>query len=379
LQNVNPSTPVAECIQFLDNSFFWGSVKLADVKMGGLSNNSEVASSVPIHVMGDTSIPTGSSIPTTCSQVTPVGGTTTVGGTEEDSVTALGANGLLGVGNYVYDCDVVGNPSPGNNVCSSSTTPPPGMYYHCTGTSSTSCGSGTAGIPVTVPAPQQVQNPVSKFATDNNGVILELPAVPVGGTASISAGGPTGGSLVFGIGTQANNGLSSSAVVLTLDSNGNDPAWSGFTTTYNNVAYPNSISAIGSFLDSGSNAIYFLDQPTSNILDCPVNSDFYCPSPSPASLTAFNQATGSSIQSKVPFNVSAADTLFTVSNTAFSDLAGPNTSGIPNSATQAADGYFDWGLPFFYGRNVYTAIWGVTPPSSPVSGVSVPAGPWWAY
>ena len=32
----NPTNPaVAECIQFLDNSYFWGSVKLADVRMGG--------------------------------------------------------------------------------------------------------------------------------------------------------------------------------------------------------------------------------------------------------------------------------------------------------------------------------------------------------
>jgi len=30
-------------------------------------------------------------------------------------------------------------------------------------------------------------------------------------------------------------------------------------------------------------------------------------------------------------------------------------------------------MPFFFGRNVYTAIEGVTPPSG------VPAGPFWAY
>lgn len=365
LQNVNTSTPVAECIQFLDNSFFWGTVKLADVKMGGLSNNSEVAGLVPIHVMGDTSIPTGTSIPSSCSMVTPTGGGSTIAGTEEDSVTALGANGLLGVGNYQYDCDVVGNPSAGVNACSSSSTPPAGMYYHCTGT--TSCSASL------VPAAQQVQNPVSKFTSDNNGVILELPAVPIGGQATAS------GSLVFGIGTQSNNGLSSGAVVLTIDSNENDAAWSGFTTTYNNVAYPNSISSIGSFLDSGSNGIYFLDQPTSKIPTCPIDSDFYCPSSPPDSLTAFNQASGSSIRSQVPFNVSAADTLFSGSNSAFSDLAGPNTPNPVSSSAQTADGYFDWGLPFFYGRNVYTAIWGAAAISTPMSGVSVPAGPFWAY
>ena len=47
---------------------------------------------------------------------------------------------------------------------------------------------------------QQVQNPATLFAADNNGVIVELPAVSVPET-SVS------GSLVFGIGTQANNGL----------------------------------------------------------------------------------------------------------------------------------------------------------------------------
>jgi hypothetical protein len=75
--------------------------------------------------------------------------------------------------------------------------------------------------------------------------------------------------------------------------------------------------------------------------------------------------------------VSNANTLFNNNggnDTAFSDLAGPNSQG-----SQAADGFFDWGLTFFYGRNVYTAIWQVAPPSPPVSGSSVPAGPFWAY
>ena len=114
---------------------------------------------------------------------------------------------------------------------------------------------------------QQVRNPVSLFATDNNGVILELPAVPIGGQAGIAAGQ---GSLVFGIGTQSNNGLGS-AVVLPLDSNPNDPAWAGITTVYNGVSYPNAAEnttlvangsfTFGSFLDSGSNGFFFLDQP----------------------------------------------------------------------------------------------------------------------
>jgi hypothetical protein len=395
LLNVNGSgSPLAECIQFLDESFFWGSVRYADVKMGGTGGNGtgsgvEVASSIPIHVMGDPAME--SSIPTTCSMV-PTGTGSTTQGTEEDTVNALGANGLIGVGNYQYDCDFVGVSNvcicPSNSQSESCTvstfTLPPGTYYTCTG------GSCTA-TNLAVPVAQQLRNPVSGFATDNNGVILELPAVTTG-----AGGVNVAGSMVFGIGTQTNNGLSSSAVVLALDSNFNDPAWGGFTTTYNGVAYPNqtedntllnsshdTVGTIGSFLDSGSNYMSFLDYPTTRITDCSGSNDvWYCPS-STESLTAYNQATGSSVSSEIPFSVTSANTLFSVNsgnNTAFSDLAGPNTPGTSLPAlTLAADGYFDWGLPFFYGRNVYTAIQGVTPPSTPASGVAVPAGPWWAY
>jgi hypothetical protein len=349
LQNVNPSAPVAECVQFLDNTFFWGTVKSADVKMGGSSNTGELASSVPIHVVGDPSAPT---VPVDCT------------GTEEDTVSTLGENGRIGVGNFQYDCDALGF----TNGCTASSTAPPGVYYTCTG--STCSDSPVPAVPLN----EQVRNPVSLFATDNNGVIFELPAVPIGGQTGIAAGQ---GSMVFGIGTQSNNGLGS-AVVLTLDSNPNDPAWSGFTTVYNGVSYPNAAEnttllangsyTFGSFLDSGSNGFFFLDQPQSGIPNC---GDWYCPSAA-ETLTAVNEATGGNSHG-VQFSISNANTLFNTNFTAFSDLAGPNTTGTPNSVTQAEDGYFDWGLPFFYGRNVYTAIWNVTPPSG------VPAGPFWAY
>jgi hypothetical protein len=63
----------------------------------------------------------------------------------------------------------------------------------------------------------------------------------------------------------------------------------------------------------------------------------------------------------VSFSVTNADTLFNddPSDNGFGDLGGP------------ASGYFDWGLPFFYGRNVYTAILGASTPGG--------TGPYWAY
>lgn len=52
---------------------------------------------------------------------------------------------------------------------------------------------------------QQVQNPVALFVTDNNGVIIELPQVSALATS-------VNGSLVFGIGTQSNNGVNGATV-----------------------------------------------------------------------------------------------------------------------------------------------------------------------
>ena len=102
----------------------------------------------------------------------------------------------------------------------------PGLYDECP----------TSGYVVAAESlAQQVQNPVT-LAADNNGVIVELPAVSVPET-SVS------GSLVFGIGTQANNGLNG-ATVYSVDANGN------FITTYKGQSHNTS------FIDSGSSAIF---------------------------------------------------------------------------------------------------------------------------
>jgi hypothetical protein len=272
-------------------------------------------------------------------------------GTETDTVALTGANGLIGVNFLQYDCDALGY----GNACTSSSTAPPGMYYTCSDKSCTD--SPAPSVPVT----QQVRNPVAAFATDNNGVILEMPAVPVGGQSGIAAGQA---SLVFGIGTQSNNALGS-VVVLTIDPNATDAAYDGMTTVFNGVSYPDAKALYSSFIDSGSNGIFFPDP------SIPTCNDWYCPTNSPDKLTAQNQSYNGNSDT-VQFNVSNADVLFSANSgnsTAFSDLAGPTT----DLTASTEDGFFDWGLPFFYGRNVATAIWGVTPPSG------VTAGPFWAY
>jgi hypothetical protein len=60
----------------------------------------------------------------------------------------------------------------------------------------------------------------------------------------------------------------------------------------------------------------------------------------------------------VSFSVTNAEQL-RGSNYAFNDLAGP-MPGYPSDPTLPA---FDWGLPFFFGRRVFTAIDGQASPA----------------
>src|ERR1700687_3803766 len=111
------------------------------------------------------------------------------------SITALGASGILGVGRFAQGCGGgCALPGPSN----------PGLCYECP----------TSGCVVTAESlAPQVQNPVTLFATDNNGVIVELPVVSAPETS-------VNGSLIFGIGTQSNHGLNR-ATVYPVDANGN--------------------------------------------------------------------------------------------------------------------------------------------------------------
>jgi Protein of unknown function (DUF3443) len=319
-----------DCITFVDGSFLWGPVEEADVTLAG-----ETASKLPIQVISSTT--TG--IPATCSN----------GGTEDENTqSSLGSNGILGVGLEPTDCFLAGESA--CDPASGLTSPPSPAYYTC---------SGSACSAAFVSKADQVTNPVVSFPTDNNGVIVELPSVS-GSAATVT------GSLIFGIGTESNNQLASSATVLNLTCDDISTSFAGQTfgiTSATNCAGP------GSFIDSGSNGIFFPD--VTNIPACPTNtaagnlSSFYCPT-SLQSLSATNS--GADGTTKVTsFSVNNAETLFTNSSTAsdaaFSTLAGANPSGVG----------FDWGLPFFYGVNVYTAIDGQSAPSG------APSAPWWAY
>lgn len=290
------------CAKFVDGSFLWGEVAAADIQLGG-----EKATNTSFQIIAD---PTTFTIPTACSS----------GGSNIDNLGSLGANGILGVGPEAQDC---------GPACASGTPPP--VYF--------ACSSGTTCTATLVPLAQQITNPVVKFPTDNNGVIMEMQSLTSAATTAT-------GSLIFGIGTQTNNGLAG-AKIQTMDN------FDNFTTLFNGQTMTES------FIDSGSNGLFF---PDSGIPNCPDAAFFFCPS-SLLSLSAINQGQNSAVNT-VSFGIDNADNLFNNNPTAdaFSTLGGTNDSGS-----------FDWGLPFFYGRSVFTSIRGQTTPSG------TPPAPWWAY
>jgi hypothetical protein len=286
---------LVECTEFVDG-YSWGPLAAVDLTISG-----ETASSVPVQLIGDARYPT---VPSDCSSAGP---------TAEDTVATFGANGILGIGPFAQDC---------GTFCVGS-IPEPAVYYACS--TASNCTA------TTLPVASQMPNPVTLFASDNNGTIISLPAVAAGGAANVQ------GSLIFGIDTQSNN-QSGTAKVVPVATSGQFAG--SFTTVFNGQTLSSS------FVDSGSNAIYFND---SNVAQC-TNAgftSFYCPS-GPVNLSAEFELTGGTTVSE-SFTVSSAEML-SASNTAFPELAGTN----PTAQS------FDWGLPFFFGRRVVTAVQGYT-------------------
>jgi hypothetical protein len=278
--------PLVACVQFVDG-FSWGPVKLADMHIAG-----EEAKSIPVQIIGDPAFP---SIPTSCSS----------SGPPENTVETFGANGLVGIGVFLQDC---------GSGCAQAAIP--GWYYGCN-------ASGCAPIPVAVS--QQLPNPVGLFSVDNNGTIIELASIPAGGAATAT------GSLIFGIGTQSNNGLGSAKVLAT------DPSTGNIVTNFSGENYSTS------YIDSGSSLFYI--STALYPLCTSAAAGWYCPA-SAQYLSANLEGTNN--------NASAS---FSIANADQIAAANPNFYAFNNFAAPAGDvSVFAWGLPFFYGRNVYTAI-----------------------
>lgn len=302
------SGSLAECVAYMDGSGDWGPVQIADVVLGG-----ETASNVPIQVIDATYF--GTAIPAACKppNVTSL----------DESPSSAGFNGILGVGLFASDC------GPGCNSANN------GIYYTCSGSSCV----GTAVSPTS-----QVQNPVALLTQDNNGVIVQLPSVPLGGVPSVN------GQLILGIGTESNNSPSGVTAYPAADSSGE------FTTVFNGSTLSDS------FIDSGSNGLFF-NAPASLLPLCSSSSlgdGWYCAQPT-QTLNATTEGYNGSPSGSVPFQIGDATNLFNTSNSVFVELGGPAPAGSG----------FDWGLPFFFGRSVFVGIDGTNS--------TLGSGPYWAY
>jgi hypothetical protein len=313
------SNVLQECIQFADTTYIWGPVATADVEMAG-----EKASSVPIQVINN---PAAFDVPPSCLALGNAFGSQG----NLNTVSALGANGIIGLGNFAQDC---------GGACTSASSNPPPYYFVCP--------QNVCSIPA-VPLNDQLWNPVALFAADNNGVMITMPAIDPGGATTAS------GSLIFGVGTQTDNALGSATLYAT-------DAYGDIQSSYGGIGpYP-------AFFDTGSTGIYFLDYATLGIPDCADYPGFYCPA-SPVAYTVTNtDGNGNGTTGQAQFTIANTDTLF--SNTtfaAFNDLGGDSGSG-PSSDS------VDFGMPFFFGRTVYIGIEGMTVPN----GVSAPNG-YFAY
>lgn len=252
----------------------------------------EVAANTPVQVIGD---PSFAAVPSGCS-----GG----GGPAENTVQAFGANGVLGISVFAQDC---------GQACASQAVP--GWYYSC---------PGTGCVSTSVSLAQQLWNPIALFATDNNGSSISLPAVSSSGATTLS------GTLTFGVDTAANNNLGS-ATVLTVD-----PTYGEFTSTVEGTAYASS------FADSGSNAYFY----GSNLFTaCTTFVGFYCP-PSPVAQSGVLQG----------LNGASVAANFTVANPETLLAANPAITVDADIAGLGFQAFFDWGLPFYLGRTVFTVI-----------------------
>jgi hypothetical protein len=313
-----PAGHAAECYPFVLGAV-WGALASADVRIA-----SEQASSIPIQLIDDGAPP---------SDATPVNCIASANGGLQNSVDALQANGILGIGMLAYDCGM----SCVNGYYASGYT----LYY--------SCAVGGTCAPAALPAAQQMQNPVAHFAVNNNGTLIAMPALPDLGA------GVAKGRLVFGIGTQANNQIPLTAKMVFVETNPASASYLYLTTTVGGTVYTDS------YIDSGSNALFFNDASLAQGCQSSAGSigGWYCPASMTQRSATLSDALGTS--GRIDFSIANADALFSTSSVAFANLAG----SFPQGGTS-----FVWGFPFFYGRVVFTSIWGQA---------LSPNGPWNAF
>ncbi len=294
--STSAGTVTGDCTAF-GTGTTWGGVRNADLHWGGANYTGETANDIPIQVISDTD-PRLSTIPSSCSNQ----------GVPMATVQSLDANGIIGVGLRAQDC---------GPACASYAY---ASYYQC---------DGTGCNPVMMPVSQQIPNPVSALAGDNNGDMIVIPGLPTGGASTAS------GLLVLGIGTRSNNLFDSGSVVLGANQSNQ------FSASFNGNTLPNS------FIDSGSSVNFLASSGKVPLTICGSHPNFICPGSS-ITLTANNTGTQGTSGS--------ANVLIVDAQQSFTNQ--PGFSAVPglSYALTGPVAEMDLGASFFYGRVISTLI-----------------------
>lgn len=267
--------PLAECLRFVHDDA-WGPLYRTDMRIGGLT-----AKNLPVQVIADDLRPRPAGCPTSTARPT--------------------SNGTLGIGPHLLDCQ---------GSCAQDADRP-GVFVQDRG----------SWLPFRGPVPieSRLPNPFSLFPQHGNGVVLDLPASPEGGTGEIV------GTLTFGVDTAANNRILG-AQILRIDAKGL------FTTRYGGVDFSES------YIDSGTETYILADD---GLARCAGMTWAFCASPSRTLEAAMIGTDGGKVE-----------VLFTIGD----------YRGALNRRVSAWDGFaevaegpsraFVWGAPFFLGRRV---------------------------
>ncbi|PRC92163.1 DUF3443 family protein [Solimicrobium silvestre] len=300
-------TKLTECETYVD-SYVYGPVVNADVYIAG-----ELVKSTTMQVFGSSSY----TVPKTCSSQ---------GGTQTDTTQSFGGNGLIGV-----SFDLADNYP---------------LYFNCKTATGSSCSANTAyaGMPSTV----------SQFATDNNGVVLSLPAVGASGSTTAVVG-----TLMFGVSTQSNN-VPAAATLPIVNLGGNTSLSGTFNTEVGGTWY-------SAYIDSGTDVIYFNDTANKNLKACPTSGNFdgwYCPTT--VQSVPFSMANTGSTTAKgtLTYSVANASVIAGSKVIAYNNVAGSDGS---SATTNSSVGF---GLSTFLGHNMYILFNGMTAPGTGLGGNS---------
>jgi Protein of unknown function (DUF3443) len=316
-----------ECFPFVIGGL-WGKLAAADVYLGQQGTMQPVAMQLiddlnELAPTGDCQTVTNNSLLTTAS--------------------SIGANGILGIGNTTLDCGIYCQSGTYHTTAAS----PPGssvLYYSCPAGAT---NSATCGL-TPIQAALQAYNPVAALAAPyNNGVVLKMPAIPANQPGAATALGE----LILGI-DMAN--LPGRQVFLGV-ANPSSDSYLSVTTQFNGHSFANS------YLDTGTNGMFFYDQSLSTGACSSTTAGFYwyCPNGTKSNLSATISDGDNPAMNQVPVSFQVANfiVLSSTQNTAFSDAAGAvnaqDSAGnyIPDTRT------FAWGMPFFYGKQVAMSIW----------------------